>query len=289
MKIARLLHENNETYGFVNGDKVSTKDEITYMTGVPLPQNVKDFLFDGWYDEIKDKIDDLPYGESLSKYKLLAPIKNPNKIICLAFNYVDHAQEQGLKSPTSPSIVIKPRTALNGTGSDIVCPDFVTELDYEVELALVIKRDCKNIGPADVSDAIFGYMVFNDISARDIQFQDKQFTRAKSFDSFAPCGPWITTSDEISDLYNLKMITKVNGITRQDSNTCNMSIKIHDIVSQLSKVMTLEKGDIISTGTPAGVMLNKPDAVFLKHGDRLDLEIEGLGVLSNTIKFTPSV
>ena len=289
MKIARLLHENNETYGFVNGDKVSTKDEITYMTGVPLPQNVKDFLFDGWYDEIKDKIADLPYGESLSKYKLLAPIKNPNKIICLAFNYADHAQEQGLKPPTSPSIVIKPRTALNGTGSDIVCPDFVTELDYEVELALVIKRDCKNIGLADVSDAIFGYMVFNDISARDIQFQDKQFTRAKSFDSFAPCGPWITTSDEISDLYNLKMTTKVNGITRQDSNTCNMSIKIHDIVSQLSKVMTLEKGDIISTGTPAGVMLNKPGAVFLKHGDRLDLEIEGLGVLSNTIKFTPSV
>ena len=288
MKIARLSYNNNETYGFVNGDKVSTKDEITYLTGVPIPQNVKDFLFDGWYDEIKNKIKDLPYGESISKYKLLPPIPNPNKIICLAFNYVDHAKEQGLQAPEDPAIVIKPRTALNSTNSDIICPDFVTQLDYEIELALIIGKNCKNISVEDATNVIFGYMIFNDVSARDIQFKDKQFTRGKSFDSFAPCGPWITTSDEIQNPQNLKMVTKINGEIRQNSSSSNMFIKIPEIISKISKVMTLEKGDIISTGTPAGVMLNKPNAVFLKDGDKVEMEIENLGVLNNTIKIEKS-
>ncbi|MDF2430297.1 MAG: fumarylacetoacetate hydrolase family protein [Nitrosopumilus sp.] len=288
MKIARLLRDNKETYGFVNGNKVSTKDEITYLTGVPIPQNIKDFLFDGWYDEIKNKIKDLPYEENISKYKLLSPIPNPNKIICLAFNYVDHAKEQGLQAPEDPALVIKPRTALNSTNSDIVCPDFVTQLDYEVELALIIGKNCKNISVNDAFDAIFGYMIFNDVSARDIQFKDKQFTRGKSFDSFAPCGPWITTKDEIKDPQNLKMTTKINGELRQNSSSNNMFIKIPEIVSKISKVMTLEKGDIISTGTPAGVMLNKPNAVFLKDGDKVEMEIESLGILNNTIKFVKS-
>ena len=288
MKIARLSHNNKETYGFVNGDKVSTKDEITYLTGVPIPQNVKDFLFDGWYDEIKNKIKDLPYGERISKYKLLAPIPNPNKIICLAFNYVDHAKEQGLQAPEDPAIIIKPRTALNSTNSDIICPDFVTQLDYEIELALIIGKNCKNISVEDATNAIFGYMIFNDVSARDIQFKDKQFTRGKSFDSFAPCGPWITTSDEIQNPQNLKMVTKINGEIRQNSSSSNMFIKIPEIISKISKVMTLEKGDIISTGTPAGVMLNKPNAVFLKDGDKVEMEIENLGILNNTIKIVKS-
>jgi 2-keto-4-pentenoate hydratase/2-oxohepta-3-ene-1,7-dioic acid hydratase in catechol pathway len=288
MKIARLLHDNNETYGFVNGDKVSTKDEITYLTGVPIPVNIKDFLFDGWYDEIKNKLNDLPYAENISKFKLLPPIPNPNKIICLAFNYVDHAKEQGLQAPEDPAIVIKPRTALNSTNSDIVCPDFVTQLDYEIELALIIGKNCKNISVEDAHSAIFGYMVFNDVSARDIQFKDKQFTRGKSFDSFAPCGPWITTKDEIQDPQNLKMTTKINGELRQNSSSSNMFIKIPEIISKISKVMTLERGDIISTGTPAGVMLNKPNAVFLKDGDKVEMEIENLGTLNNTIKIVKS-
>ena len=288
MKIARLLYNNNETYGFIKGDKVATKDEITYLTGVPIPLSVKDFLFDGWFDEIKNKIKDLPFEENISKFKLLAPIPNPNKIICLAFNYVDHAEEQGLEAPEDPAIVIKPRTALNSTESNIVCPDFVTQLDYEVELALVIGKTCKNISVEEATSAIFGYMVFNDVSARDIQFKDKQFTRGKSFDSFAPCGPWITTVDEIQDAQNLKLTTKVNGELRQNSSTSNMFIKIPEIISKISKGITLEKGDIISTGTPAGVMLNKPNAVFLKEGDKVEMEIEGLGILKNTIKFVKS-
>ncbi|MCA9828350.1 MAG: fumarylacetoacetate hydrolase family protein [Nitrosopumilus sp.] len=288
MKIARLSHNNNETYGFIKGDRVSTKDEITYLTGVPIPHTVKDFLFDGWYDEIKNKIKDLPYGESISKYKLQAPIPNPNKIICLAFNYVDHAREQGLSPPEDPALVIKPRTALNSTESDIICPDFVTQLDYEIELALIIGKNCKNVSINDASKAVFGYMIFNDVSARDIQFKDKQFTRGKSFDSFAPCGPWITTADEIKDIQNLKMTTKVNGDLRQNSSTDNMFIKVPEIVSKISRVMTLEKGDIISTGTPAGVMLNKPNAVFLKDGDKIEMEIEGLGILKNTVRVIKS-
>lgn len=285
MKIARLVHENNETYGFVKGDKVATKDEITYQTGVPIPQSIKDFLFDGWFDEIKDKVDTLPYEENISKFKFLSPIPNPNKIICLAFNYIDHAKEQNLSPPDEPAIVLKPRTTLNGTDSDIVCPDFVTQLDYEVELALIIGKNCKNISEKQAIEAIFGYMILNDVSARDIQFKDKQFTRGKSFDTFAPSGPWITTADEIKDAQNLKLTTKINGELRQNSSTSNMFIKIPEIVSRLSKVMTLEKGDIISTGTPAGVMLNKPDAVFLKNGDKIEMEIEKLGILKNTVRF----
>ena len=289
MKIARLLYENAETYGLVKGNKIATKDEITYQTGVPIPQSVKDFLFDGWFQEVEDKLDDLPYSEDISKFKLLSPIPNPNKIICLAFNYTDHAEEQGLKAPEDPAIVIKPRTALNSTNSDIVCPDFVTQLDYEVELAMIIGKNCKNISEEEAKEAIFGYMVFNDVSARDIQFKDKQFTRGKSFDTFAPCGPWITTADEIKDPQNLKLSTKINDEIRQNSSTSKMFIKIPEIVSKISKIMTLEKGDIISTGTPAGVMLNKPNAVFLKDGDKVEMEIENVGILRNTIKFVKSI
>ena len=288
MKIVRVTDGNSETYGFVKDHKIAIKSEITELTGVPIPINVKDFLFDGWYDEIKNKINELEYRENISKYRLLAPIPNPNKIICLAFNYIDHAKEQGLEAPDEPALVMKPRTALNNTNSDITCPDFVTQLDYEVELALIIKKDCKNVNVENAMDMIFGYMIFNDTSARDIQKTDKQFTRGKGFDTFAPCGPWITTADEIENPQNLKMSTKVNGEIRQNSSTNKMFIKIPEIVAKISKVMTLEKGDIISTGTPAGTMLNKPNAVYLKDGDEIEMEIEGLGMLNNTIRVVKS-
>src|SRR5574338_123811 len=285
MKIARLLRENMETYAFVNGDKVLTKEAMTAQTGIPIPQSIKDFLFDGWYDEIKSKVNKLNFNEKLSDFKLLPPIPNPSKIICLAFNYKDHAKEQNLVPPDEPAIIIKPRTTLNGATSDILCPSFVSKLDYEIELAVIIGKDCKNISVEDAKKAVFGYMVLNDASARDIQAKDKQFTRAKGMDTFAPCGPWITSADEIDDPQNLKMVTKVNGVIRQNSSTYNMNLQVYPIVSLLSKAMTLEKGDIISTGTPAGVMLNKPDAIFLKDGDRIEMEIEKLGKLQNTVRF----
>src|SRR3989441_1442342 len=284
MKIARLFKENMETYGFVSEDKVLTRESMTSQTGIPIPQSIKDFLFDGWYDEIK-KSSQLNYNERLSDFKFLPPIPNPSKIICLAFNYIDHEKEQNLIPPDEPAIIIKPRTTLNGATSDIICPSFVSKLDYEIELALIIGSDCKNISEKEAKEVVFGYMILNDASARDVQAKDKQFTRAKGFDTFAPCGPWITTADEIPDPQNLKMITKVNGVVKQNSSTSNMFLNVYSVVSMLSRVMTLEKGDIISTGTPAGVLLNKPDAVFLKEGDKIEMEIDGLGKLENTIRF----
>lgn len=285
MKIGRFRESEKETYGFVKDGYVATREEITYATGVPLPYSIKDFLFDGWYEEIKKKSPKLSYKEKLSKFTILAPIFNPSKILCLAFNYIDHAQEQKMSPPEEPVIIMKPRTTLTGTNSEICSPAFVEKLDYEVELALIIGKNCKNIDESEAMESIFGYMIFNDVSAREIQFQDKQFTRAKGFDTFAPCGPWITTADEIANPQDLKMTTKINGELRQNSSTSNMFLKIPTIVSKLSKVMTLEKGDIISTGTPQGVALNNPNLKFLKNGDKIEMEIENLGKLENTIKF----
>ena len=286
MKIARLRLKNQdkETYGIINGDRIAIKEEINYATGVPIPLNIKDFLFDGWLDEIKPKLSELKYEKELSEFDILHPIPNPPKIVCLAFNYIDHAKEQNLDPPKDPALVIKPRTALTSTKSDIIYPEFVTQLDYEIELALIMGKTVKNIDESEALDAIFGYMIFNDVSARDLQVKDKQFTRGKGCDTFAPCGPWITTKDEVDNPQELKLVTKINGEIRQNSSTNNMFIKIPTIISKISKCMTIEKGDIISTGTPAGVMLNKPNAVFLKDGDKIEMEIEKLGKLYNTIR-----
>ena len=285
MKIARLVQDGKETYGLIKDDRVATKDDITYQTGIPIPLNIKDFLFEGWYDEVKDKISDISFKDQLEKFRLLAPIPDPPKIICLTFNYPAHAKEQDLVSPNEPVIFIKPRTTLCGTDSDIMCPNFIKQLDYEIELAVIIGKTCKNVDESRSMDYIFGYMVFNDVSARDIQMRDKQFTRGKSFDTFAPCGPWITSADEVTDPQDLQLVTKINGQNRQDSSTKNMFIKIPSIISELSNVMTLEKGDIIVTGTPDGVAMNNPSTPFLKNGDKIEMEIEKLGRIQNTVKF----
>jgi 2-keto-4-pentenoate hydratase/2-oxohepta-3-ene-1,7-dioic acid hydratase in catechol pathway len=285
MKIARLMQNEKETYGLIKDNHVATKDSITFETGIPLPFSIKDFLFEGWYDEIKYKISDITFKDKFEKFSLLDPLPNPPKIICLAFNYIDHAKEHSVIPPKNPVIFIKPRTTLCGTGSDIRCPHFVKQLDYEVEIAVIIGNTCKNVDESESKNYIFGYMIFNDVSARDIQMKDKQFTRGKSFDTFAPCGPWITSTDEIVDPQNLQLITRINGQVRQNSSSKNMFIGIPSIVSQLSKVMTLEKGDIIATGTPEGVALNNPDFPFLKDGDNIEMEIEKLGKIQNTVKF----
>ena len=285
MKIARLVRDGHETYGLIRDGEVATKDNIINQTGVPLPFSITDFLFEGWYDEIKDRMISTSFQDKLETFSILNPLPNPSKIICLTFNYPKHAKEQNYESTKEPVIFIKPRTTLCGTNSEIRCPNFVKQLDYEIELAVIIGKTCKNIDEASAKNYVFGYMVFNDVSARDIQMQDKQFTRGKSFDTFAPCGPWITTSDEVTDAENLQMTTMVNGQIRQNSSTNNMFINISSILSKLSKVMTLEKGDIITTGTPEGVALNNPDTPFLKDGDEIVMEIEKLGKIQNTVKF----
>ena len=285
MKIARIRKAGDETYGLVQDGKISTKDDITSSTAVPIPINVRDFLFDGWLEELKSNSSKISFDHNLTEFEILPPMPNPQKIICLAFNYIDHAKEQELIPPNEPAIFIKPRTTLCGTGAEIVCPRFVKKLDYEVELAVIMGKECKNIQENEVFDVVFGYMILNDVSARDIQFQDKQFTRGKSFDTFAPCGPWITTKDEIADPQDLRLITKINDEVRQDSSTKNMHLKIPQIISKLSKVMTLEPGDIISTGTPEGVALKNPNIPFLNDGDTISMEIEGLGTIQNTVRF----
>jgi 2-keto-4-pentenoate hydratase/2-oxohepta-3-ene-1,7-dioic acid hydratase in catechol pathway len=285
MKIARIRSAGDETYGLVQDGKISTKNDITSSTAVPIPINVRDFLFDGWLEELKSNSSKISFDHDLTEFEILPPMPNPRKIICLAFNYIDHAKEQELMPPNEPAIFIKPRTTLCGTGAKIICPRFVKELDYEVELAVIMGKECKNIQEDEVFDVVFGYMILNDVSARDIQFQDKQFTRGKSFDTFAPCGPWITTKDEIADPQDLRLMTKINDEVRQDSNTKNMHLKIPQIISKLSKVMTLEPGDIISTGTPEGVALKNPNIPFLNDGDVISMEIEGLGAIQNTVRF----
>jgi 2-keto-4-pentenoate hydratase/2-oxohepta-3-ene-1,7-dioic acid hydratase in catechol pathway len=212
------------------------------------------------------------------------PILNPPKIVCLGLNYKDHAEEGGLVAPEEPIIFMKPRTAIVGPEAPILKPRFVKNLDYEVELAIVIGKMGKNISVSDAGSHIFGYTVFNDVSARDIQFRDGQWTRGKSFDSFAPIGPCLVTANQIGDPNNLRMWTRVNGETRQNSTTRNMIFNVYEIVHHLSRVMTLEPCDIIATGTPAGVAaFMKPKPRFLKQGDIVEVEIEKIGILRNIV------
>ena len=276
-----------ETYAIVSedGTRLITRLEIQDQTGIPLPFSIKEFMFKGWLDEVKEHQRKLDYIHKVEEIELLAPLPNPPKIICLAFNYYDHAKDAGLTPSDEPVIFMKPRTTLNSPYNNIVCPSFVKRLDYEAEIAAIIGKDTKKASIDQSVDSIFGYMILHDVSARDIQFKDKQFTRGKSIDTFAPCGPWITTKDEISDPQNLEITTKVNGELRQKSSSVNMVIPIKKILSSLSSIMTMEEGDIISTGTPAGVAMSMKEPKYLKDGDIVEISIENLGTIRNRVVF----
>jgi 2-keto-4-pentenoate hydratase/2-oxohepta-3-ene-1,7-dioic acid hydratase in catechol pathway len=288
MKIARIKNASLvETYAIVSedGKRLITRPEIQDRTGIPIPSSIKEFMFKGWLDEVKEHQSKLEYAHKVEEIELLAPLPNPPKIICLAFNYYDHARDAGLTPSDEPVIFMKPRTTLNSPYSNIVCPSFVKRLDYEAEIAAIIGKDTKKASIEQSVDSIFGYMILHDVSARDIQFKDKQFTRGKSIDTFAPCGPWITTKDEISDPQNLEIVTKVNGELRQKSSSVNMVIPIKKIISSLSSIMTIEEGDIISTGTPAGVAMSMKEPKYLKDGDIVEISIENLGTIRNRVVF----
>jgi 2-keto-4-pentenoate hydratase/2-oxohepta-3-ene-1,7-dioic acid hydratase in catechol pathway len=289
MKIGRIkIEEIGETYGIISADgkKIITKQDFQEQTGVPIPQTVKEFIVRGWFSEVEKYITTIEFSNNIKEADLLAPIPDPSKIICLAFNYYDHARDAGLTPSDEPVIFIKPRSTLNHPFNDVVCPKFVQRLDYEAELAVIIGKNTKNIEPEKASESIFGYMILHDVSARDIQFKDKQFTRGKGIDTFAPCGPWITTKDEINNVQNLQIVTKVNGEIRQNSSSSKMVISIEKIISSLSRVMTLEAGDIISTGTPAGVAMSMKEPKYLKDGDIVEITIESLGTIRNRITFS---
>ena len=290
MKVARILLHDEETFGLVNPEgKLSTRDEIMKQGGVRLPHSLEEFLFGGSIQKIKDQARELRFDHEIGKLKVLPPITKSFKIICLAFNYSDQTSwvRFGKTPPKEPVIYMKPRTSLIGPFEDIVCPKFVTQLDYEGELAFVIGKNCKNVSEKDSLDYVAGYFALNDVSARDIQFIDKQYTRAKGFDTFGPCGPWLTTPEEIPDPHNLRITTRVNGEIRQNSSTSNMVLRVDRIIHSLSKVMTLEPGDIISTGTPSGTVLSLSSHLkYLQHGDVVEVEVERLGKLRNKVVFT---
>jgi 2-keto-4-pentenoate hydratase/2-oxohepta-3-ene-1,7-dioic acid hydratase in catechol pathway len=235
--------------------------------------------------EILDKANaiDSKFLTPLSDVRFGPPVTNPSKIICLGLNYRDHAEEQKREVPERPLLFAKAPSCLVGNGDPIPIPEEVEKLDHEVELAFVIGRRAKNISIDEAPDYVAGYAVFMDISARDVQFREKQWFRGKSFDGFGPFGPHLTTADEIGDPHKLSISMDVNGKTVQASNTGRMTFKVFFLVHYLSCSMTLEAGDVVATGTPAGVGVFASPPRFLHKNDTLEATIEGLGTLSNPV------
>lgn len=251
MKYVRFRTKNNDiSYGILTNDKI---------------ERISNTPFD---DEI------IKTGEaySLAEVALLSPVKF-SKAVCIGLNYRDHAIEFGLPIPELPVVFIKPSTTENSTDSIIKYPEQSNRLDYEAELAVVIKKECHNVEENAALDYVLGYTIANDVTARDLQPKNGQWTIAKSFDTFLPLGPYISDEVDASDLY---ITSRVNGITKQESRTSNLIFKIPFLISYISKVMTLLPGDVISTGTPGGIS-------GMQKGDIVEIEIEGLSILRNTI------
>jgi 2-keto-4-pentenoate hydratase/2-oxohepta-3-ene-1,7-dioic acid hydratase in catechol pathway len=219
----------------------------------------------------------------VNSLSLAAPIRDPEKIICIGLNYRDHCEEQKRPIPKTPILFSKFAKSIIGPNEDIVKPMSTEKLDFEGELAFIMKKGGKRIPEENAMDHIAGYTIVNDVSARDIQFSDRQWLRGKSFDTFAPMGPFLVTKDEISDPHNLHITVCVNDTIMQDSNTKNMIHRIPRLVSFISQGITLSPGDVIFTGTPAGVGVFRTPPVFLKSGDEISISIEKLGILKNRV------
>ena len=253
MKVGRFKHGDRTIYGLIKGREI-----------VPIKERR--------ISEIMETI--TPEGEPLSfkDVKFLSPTR-PTKIVAVGLNYRAHAEEMGKPLPEEPLLFMKPSTAVISNKMKIIKPKMSQRVDYEGELAIVIGRKCKKVSPEEASDYILGYSCFNDVTARDLQQKDVQYTRAKSFDTFAPYGPWINTD---IDPIGLKITTRVNGEVKQEGNTEDMIFSPFELVSFISQIMTLLPGDVIATGTPPGV---GP----LQAGDRVEVEIEGIGTLINYV------
>jgi len=249
MRIARFLFGGRVRYGIVEGEGIRP------LEGTP-------------FEGISPTAERLPLGE----IKLLSPV-SPSKIVALGLNYRDHAEEMKQKLPSEPLIFLKPSTAVIGPEEPIVYPPSVGRLDYEGELGVVVGRKAKDVPLEEAEDYILGYTCFNDVTARDIQRRDGQWTRAKGFDTFAPIGPWIETE---LDPLDLRLETYLNGQLRQSSHTSRLIFSPYELVSFVSHVMTLLPGDVIATGTPSGV---GP----MEVGDRVEVVIEGIGRLVNSV------
>ncbi len=228
-----------------------------------------------------------PGGETipLEEARLHAPIGHPSKVIGIGLNYADHAQETGAEAPEKPIVFAKYPNTIAGPGEAIRIPSITEQVDYEAELAVVIGSPAKNVSESEALEYVFGYTNCNDVSSRDLQFSEGgQWTRSKSIDTFAPIGPYIATRDEVPDPQNLSIRCVLNGETMQDGTTSNMIFPVAKLIAFLSTGMTLMPGDLILTGTPAGVGFARDPKVFLKAGDEVTIEIEGLGSLTNLVE-----
>ncbi len=211
------------------------------------------------------------------------PIDSPTKIICVGLNYRDHAEEQGSDLPTAPLLFAKWSNALIGPGEPIVLPPESSQVDYEAELGVVIGRTGRRVAERDALDHVRGYVCVNDVSARDLQFADGQWTRGKSPDTFCPVGPRLVPREEVEDPQSLAIRCLVNGEVLQDSTTANMVFSVAEIIAYVTRTVTLVPGDLIATGTPAGVGVFRDPQVLLQDGDEVTVEVEGLGQLTNPV------
>ena len=254
MKFCRYLYQGQLCYGAVKGDSV-----------YPLPE----------MDGMEKPLDTLKFTLAIDKSEVkFLPPDTPSKIVCVGRNYSDHAAEMGSEVPNEPLLFLKAPSSIITEGETIIIPEQSERVEHEGELAVIIGQNCKDLADDENPfDYIFGYTCLNDVTARDLQKKDVQFTRAKSFDTFCPIGAFIETEADVSDV---RLTTKVNGVIKQDGRTSQMVFSIPFLIKYISRQMTLNAGDIIATGTPSGVSK-------LNDGDKVVIEIEGIGKLTNTV------
>jgi 2-keto-4-pentenoate hydratase/2-oxohepta-3-ene-1,7-dioic acid hydratase in catechol pathway len=283
----RSSESTEPRWGVLRPDGIAPVAEPVADPATGLPADVVGVLTGG--AELRNRIEALatawPAEELIDPgtVELLAPIPRPGKIIAIGLNYRDHAEETGDAIPEVPVVFAKFPSSVTGPYADVVYPALSTRLDYEGELGVVISRRCSQLTPAEAPDVVGGYVVLNDVSARDVQNQTSQWILGKSFDTFAPFGPALVTADEVGDPQQLDISLQVNGEIRQRSNTSNMIFGVYDLISRLSQVCTLEPGDVIATGTPGGVGIGFKPERLLSVGDQVTVEIERIGRISNRI------
>jgi 2-keto-4-pentenoate hydratase/2-oxohepta-3-ene-1,7-dioic acid hydratase in catechol pathway len=278
MKFVTFLHNGHRHAGVV------AEDNVVSLKPAGLPDMLS--VLEGG-PEVFKRVEVLlskPPADAtfpLNSVRLTAPVPRPPKIICVGLNYRDHAIESKMEIPTRPTIFSKYANAVIGSGDEIVLPRNSEKPDYEAEFAFVIGKGGRHINGENWREHVFGYMNLNDVSARDVQLAVSQWTMGKTFDTFAPMGPWLVSADEIADPHNLDISLTVNGETLQHSSTHELIFKIPDLVEFLSSIMTLEAGDVVSTGTPSGVGFSYNPPKWLKAGDEVVVRVEGLGELRN--------
>jgi 2-keto-4-pentenoate hydratase/2-oxohepta-3-ene-1,7-dioic acid hydratase in catechol pathway len=271
MKLLRVGNKGKEKPAALD-----TNSKIRDLSSV-----IKDLTPDNLTHSTIEKLKSLDLGnlpELSNSERIGSCISKPGKFVAIGLNYSDHAEETGAKVPSEPIVFMKATSCVNGPNDDIEITSYSKKLDWEVELGIVIGKETKNISEKDSSDYILGYCLVNDISEREWQIEKMgQWVKGKSHDTFGPIGPYLVTSDEIKDVNNLNLSLDVNGKRMQTGNTNKMIFKVYHIVAYLSKYMSLQAGDIITTGTPPGVGMGKKPQVFLKNGDTLRLSIDNLG------------